>query len=120
MRRCDGFKKLVVWQRAIELSKACYEIIRSTPRGRTMGIAYQLVDAARSVHANIAEGYGRPTRKDYRRFIGMALASLREVQSHLHDLEFGRGVRGPTTDMALSLADECGKMLWTLQRRLGD
>lgn len=48
----------------------------------------QLNDASRSVVANIAEGYGRPTSKDYLEFLGFSRASLEEVYTdivHAHD-----------------------------------
>lgn len=118
MGQIRDFKDLIVWQKAIELSKACYEIVRLAPRAAVRGIGPQLMDAADSVGANIAEGHGRPTRRDYVRFLGVAHASLREVESHLLNLERARGVHGPTVNLALSLCVECGKMLTVLKRRL--
>ena len=118
MGEIRDFKELVVWQRSMELSGVCFQIVQSTARARTRGIASQLLEAADSVHSNIAEGHGRPTRKDYLRFVGTAHASLREVESHLLDLEQNRGVRGAGMDRALALADECGRMLTILRRRL--
>lgn len=43
----------------------------------------QLNDACRSVVANIAEGYGRPTSKDYLEFLGFSRASLEEVYTDI-------------------------------------
>ena len=113
-----SFKDLIVWQRGIELSKACQDIVRIAPRRSTSGIAGQLTRAADSVSALIAEGHGRPSRQDYLHFVGMALGSTREVESHLLTLERTRGLRGPTLNLALSRCDECGRMLTVLQRRL--
>src|SRR5690349_3123143 len=96
----NDYRDLLVWQRAMQLSGACFKIVRSAPRWQTVGIASQLLDAARSVHSNIAEGHGRPTRKDYLRFVGTAHASLREVESDLIDLRDNREVRGPRIDLA--------------------
>jgi four helix bundle protein len=113
-----SFKDLIVWQRGMELSKACQELVRIAPKRATSGIASQLTRAADSVSALIAEGHGRPTRQDYLHFVGMARASVREVESHLLTLERARGLHGPTLNLALSLCDECGRMLTVLQRRL--
>ena len=118
MGKIRDFRDLIVWQRAIELSKACFDLIEQAPRRATRGLATQLLDAADSVAANIAEGHGRPTRQDYLRFLGIAHASLREVRSHLMTLEHARDVRGPRVNLALALVDECGRMLTVLQRRL--
>jgi four helix bundle protein len=95
MGKIRDFRDLIVWQRAMELSKACYEIVEAAPRRATRGIGMQLINAADSVGANIAEGHGRPTRQDYLRCLGIAHASLREVRSHLMTLEHARDVHGP-------------------------
>jgi four helix bundle protein len=42
------------------------------------GIAWQLIDSAGSIAANIEEGYGRGFGKDYARFLRIALGSARE------------------------------------------
>lgn len=118
MGNIRSFKDLVVWQRGLELSKACQELLRVSPKRATSGLAGQLTRAADSVSALIAEGHGRPTRQDYLHFVGMARASVREVESHLLTLERSRGLHGPNLNLALSLCDECGRMLTVLQRRL--
>ena len=48
------------------------------PKGR--GIAWQLVDSAGSVPADIEEGFGRGYGKDYARFLRIALGSAKEVR----------------------------------------
>lgn len=116
MREDQGFKGLLAWQRAIELAGVCFEIVQRTPRRLMRGVSGQLLRASDSVHLNIAEGYGRTTRQDYLRFLGTAEGSLREVESQLRNLERNRGVHGPRIDRALALTDECGKLLYGLQR----
>jgi four helix bundle protein len=117
-RKIRDYKDLDVWQRAMELASACWEIVHAAPRRSVAGIAGQLTRAAESVSALIAEGHGRPTRQDYAHFVGQALASVREVDTHLRTLERVRGVRGRRVNLALSLNDECARMLTVLQRRL--
>jgi four helix bundle protein len=69
----------------------------------------QLVRASASVALNIAEGSGKRTLLDQRRFYGMALGSLRESQAIL-ELE-------KIEDKELSsLASQIGAMLFTLTR----
>lgn len=113
-----SYKDLDVWQRAMELAAAVTEILNRAPRRRVVGVGSQLRRAAESVSALIAEGHGRPTRQDYAHHVGMALAEVREVENHLRTLEEVRGVRGPLVDLAISLNDECARMLVTLRRRL--
>lgn len=52
--------------------------IMEDTRGR--GLAWQLVDSAGSVAANIEEGYGRGYGKDYARFLRIAIGSAREAR----------------------------------------
>ncbi|MEW5988483.1 MAG: four helix bundle protein [Chloroflexota bacterium] len=55
----------------------CQKLL-ADPRGK--GIAWQLIDSAGSVGANIEEGYGRGFGKDYARFLRIALGSARETR----------------------------------------
>ena len=118
MTKIRDFKDLSVWQRGIELAKACHDLVRVSPRRSVAGIGTQLTRAADSVSALVAEGHGRPTRQDYLHYVGMALASVREIESHLLNLERVRGLHGPRLNLALALTDECARMLVVLQRRL--
>lgn len=52
------------------------EKVINEPRGKRL--AWQLVDSAGSVPANIEEGYSRGFGKDYARFLRISLGSCRE------------------------------------------
>jgi four helix bundle protein len=45
----------------------------------------QILPAASSVAANVAEGYGRRAHADFARFIGIALGSLGETETWVRD-----------------------------------
>jgi four helix bundle protein len=117
-KKIRTYRDLDVWQRAIQLAAVCFELVQLSPRRVTSGVGGQLIRAAESVSALIAEGHGRPTRQDYAHYIGQALGSVREVESHLLTLERVRGLRGRRVNLALALNDECARMLAVLQRRL--
>jgi four helix bundle protein len=78
-----GFEKLEVWQKAIELADNVYAVTRRFPDDERFGLTSQLRRAAVSVAANIAEGSGRSSKKDFARFVEIAYGSLMEVVSHL-------------------------------------
>lgn len=81
--KTDGFKSLLVWQRAMDLAEATYKITNSFPKHELYGLVSQLQRAASSVPANIAEGYGRGSAKDEQRFLSIAYGSLMEVETYL-------------------------------------
>ena len=78
-----GFERLEVWNLAIDLADQIYASTRSFPTDERFGLTNQLRRAAVSVAANIAEGSGRGSNKDFIRFIQMSFGSLMETASHL-------------------------------------
>lgn len=112
------FRGLRVWQVATRLSGVCFRIVDSTPRRLTRGIADQLLRAANSVTANIAEGKGRISDREYARYLDIAFGSLREVRSHLYDLHLARGLDTSEVHHALALCEDCSKMLTGLRRSI--
>lgn len=78
-----GFEKLEVWQLAIQFSNQVYLVTRKFPQEERFGLTNQLRRAGVSIAANIAEGSGRGSRKDFSRFIEIAYGSLMETISHI-------------------------------------
>ncbi|MCW9713051.1 four helix bundle protein [Aliifodinibius salicampi] len=72
-----------VWQKANELSYKVFELTKLLPRSEDYGLTSQIRRSANSIAANIAEGFGRNTRKDKRNFYIVARGSAFETQSHL-------------------------------------
>ena len=77
-----GFEDLEVWNFAVELADVIYSTTRSFPSDERFGLTNQMRRAAVSVAANIAEGSGRGSSRDFGRFIEIAFGSLMEVVSH--------------------------------------
>ena len=77
------FQDLRVWQRAHKLTLDVYCATRPFPKEELYGLTSQLRRAASSIPANIAEGCGRSTSRDFGRFLCLAAGSASELEYHL-------------------------------------
>lgn len=75
------FEKLIVWQKAVELSGLVNEVVKTFPRDEIYILTSQIKRAADSVALNIAEGSTGQTNAEYKKFIGYAIRSDMEVVS---------------------------------------
>jgi four helix bundle protein len=73
-----GYMNLIVWQRAMDLFQLSWKLTHSDEM-IDFKLRSQLVDAAQSVSANIAEGYGRRGINEYLQFLYVGLGSLGET-----------------------------------------
>lgn len=113
-----SYRDLKVWQRAIELSVAVYALTKRFPSEELYGLTSQLRRAAVSVASNVAEGYGRASKPDFRRFLAIARGSAIELQTQLVIArELRMGVEKALRETE-GLAEETGKMLWALIEKL--
>jgi len=78
-----GFKKLRVWQDAIELYVLACKILLNFPF-ELKKVASNSIDAAHSISRNIAEGYSRKSIKEYLNYLNFALGSCGEFYSCYH------------------------------------
>jgi four helix bundle protein len=77
------FKHLAVWKSAHELVLQVYRQTAAFPRHELFGLTSQMRRAAVSIAANIAEGRGRDTDRDFARFITTSLGSVNELEYYL-------------------------------------
>ncbi len=78
----------------------------------------QMLRAAASVPANIAEGAGRSSRPDFLRHLSIANGSLNELETHLLLIDRA-GLDAPDrVAAALAAASEVGRMLTGLRQSL--
>jgi len=77
------FKDLTVWQEAMNLVEMIYLKTKTFPKEEMYGLTSPIRRAAVSIPANIAEGNGRGSRKEYLRFLSVANGSLTELETHI-------------------------------------
>ncbi|MBI5644510.1 four helix bundle protein [Candidatus Kaiserbacteria bacterium] len=76
-------KDLLAWKKAHALVLALYNLTKQYPREELYGLTSQSRRAAVSISSNIAEGFGRGTRKDKLQFYAIARTSLAELENQL-------------------------------------
>jgi four helix bundle protein len=113
-----SYRDLKVWQRAIEMTLAIYRLTTGFPKEELFGLTSQIRRAGVSVASNIAEGYGRGSKGEYKQFLAMARGSNLEVQTQLFiatELDYGNPADSKTTD---DLSNEVSRMLNSLLAKL--
>lgn len=86
-----SYTDLQIYKDAYKLSLDIYKSTKEFPKEETYGIISQIRRAAVSVVLNIAEGYGRQSKEEFRRFLKISLGSNNETMTLLEvskDLEY--------------------------------
>jgi len=112
------YRDLLVWQKAIELAILVYRLSEAFPRTEIYGLRSQIRRASVSVPSNIAEGYGRGSRKEYLQFLFVAQGSLKELETQTilsQRLNYATPARA---NRILSESEVVGKMPGSLIRLL--
>jgi len=78
-----NFRDLKVWQTAKELAVAVYKTTQRFPQEEIHGLSSQMRRAAISISSNIAGGFNRFYKRDYQRFLMIALGSCGELESQI-------------------------------------
>jgi four helix bundle protein len=115
----EDFKDLKVWAKAHQLTLAIYQCTRKFPKEEMYGLSSQVRRASASIGANIAEGCGRRSDPEMKRFIQIARGSASELEYHLL---LSRDLQLLTLDEFKELEAkilEIQRMLASLSQRLG-
>jgi four helix bundle protein len=112
------FEDILVWQKSREATKTIYLLTAEGPFCKDFGLSDQLRRASVSIMANIAEGFGRRSDKEFANFLNMAYASAAECQSHLYvalDIEY---ISKPVFDQLYLQFTDISKMTISLSHHL--
>lgn len=112
------FEDLVAWQRARCLTNRIYQLTQASAFSRDFALQTQVRRASVSVMANIAEGFGRRTHRDFANFLNVAMGSCMEVRSHLYiaiDIGYVTELEG---NEAIQLAEEVCRVIGALRASL--
>jgi len=105
------FKKLIIWERGVEIVKETYNLSKLLPSEEKFALISQITRAAVSIPSNIAEGSSRRSKKEYFRFIEIALGSAFELETLLLIINELNMIEHSTTEKLYNLIVEEQKML---------
>ncbi len=116
-----GFKRfedILAWQKARQATRLVYQITANVNFAKDFGLRDQIRRSSVSIMANIAEGYGRRSDKEFSNFLNIAHGSIAETQSYLYiafDLNY---LNQEHFKNLYDLLDEVSKMIMSLTQHL--
>jgi four helix bundle protein len=116
--RVGDYRKLDVWRVAHEMTLAVYRVSSRFPTAERFSLTSQIRRSAASVAANLAEGSGRDSDRDFARFVAIAASSASETEYHVilaHDLGY---IDATTSEELGTLISRTRSMLTKLHRVL--
>jgi four helix bundle protein len=113
-------RDLIAWQKAMTLAETVYQLTLSFPKEEIYGLTSQIRRCAVSIPANIAEGQGRRSKKEFQQFLGHARGSLLELDTHLELALRFRYLNPEFYQKAKPQIDEVGRLINGLMRSLGE
>jgi four helix bundle protein len=120
MTKISRFEDLTVWQKAEELALGIYRVTSGGSFVRDFGLRDQIRRAAVSVMSNVAEGFERYSRTEFRQFLSIARGSVAEVRSQLHLARRLGYLTEPDFHELLELAVEISRLIAALRASLGE
>ena len=79
----SNYKKLIVWQKAMQLTTDIYKIVKKLPKEELFALSDQMRRAVVSIPSNIAEGCGRSLQGELKYFLRIACGSAAELETQL-------------------------------------
>lgn len=116
--RIKSYRDLTVWQKGMDLVELCYRLTARLPSEERYGLTSQIRRSASSVPANIAEGHGRWHLAEKLHHLSIANGSLKELETHLLIAVRLGYLESEHIAEAMNLADQIGRMLHVLARKL--
>jgi four helix bundle protein len=113
-----SYRDLNVWSLAMDLVQSVYELTKRFPKQEEYRLTSQILRAAVTVPANIAEGHTRSTRKDYAHFVSIARGSIAELETLLLIAERIGCAPAEEIRRCLGAVERVGKMLSALRQSL--
>lgn len=118
MSEIKSYRDLIVWQKSMQLVTDVYLETKKFPSDELYALTSQLKRCAISIPSNIAEGYGRNSSGDYKRFLQIAVGSTFEFQTQIEIAFNLKFISKENFEKLYNLAKEIDLMLLALIRKI--
>jgi four helix bundle protein len=112
------FEELKIWNKAMDVAEKSYRLTKAFPVEEKYGLTSQIRRSSVSVPSNIAEGAGRNTNGEFKRFLGVANGSSFELITQLYLSVRLRLVDQESAQPITKEVVEVCKMNYSLQKSL--
>jgi four helix bundle protein len=114
----QGYRELVVWQKAMELVTQIYGLTEAFPKNEGFGLTSQVRRAVVSVPSNIAEGKGRDSTREFIHYLYISYGSLMETETQIQIAANLSYITQADADRCIVKSNEVGRLLNGLIRSL--
>ena len=109
----QSYKELEIYKRSYKLALKLHKITINFPEEERYDLISQIRRCSKSIPTNIAEGYGRKSKEDFKRFLKISLGSCNELQVHL---EFSKDLKYISKEIYKEISkenEEIGRMIYS-------
>jgi len=117
-QKIRNFKDLEVWKLGKNIALELYAITKQFPKEEMFGLTSQMKRASVSIPSNIAEGFCRNHKKEFKQFLFLSLGSCAELETQIeisHDIKL---LPKDKKDPLLEMIDHEQKMLRNLIKKI--
>ena len=116
--KVNRFEDLIVWQNAMVLSKEIYRISSDSPLAKDWGLKDQIRRASVSILSNIAEGFGKYSNPEFRKYLAIANGSSFELRAQLHLAKELGYIGGLEAEVLIRDCTDISKLIAALRFRM--
>jgi four helix bundle protein len=112
------FEDLIVWQRAMTLSKRVYRVTSTGKFASDWGLRDQVRRASVSILSNIAEGFGKYSNREFKKYLAIANGSSFEVRAQVHLARELGYIDKTEADVVVQMCEEISRLIAALRRSM--
>jgi len=118
----SGYRDLEVFQKAYQFALEIHRLSQDFPDFERFSLTRQIRESSKSIAVNIAEGYGKRilSGKEFKRFLLMSIGSCDETKVWLDFVKDLNYLSSEKYGKLMNLAEEIGKMLYGLWKKVKD